>query len=242
MSAEPATSWWSRVVRRFRLLRFRLSSTPSPEAVADPTFAELSTFGESPLTVPGPDPRRADVPFPNSRCPRPHTPRRPTVQSIDLEAEVAARIDAWVDAGAVDEAGLHALEGYLEAVLAQQTARLESQFTQVGASYLHLQAQLERDIAQTTVRIGRLERDIRDLDRSYVSARDRLLGAPRTVGWSGRQAHRGAAIGDRLTQYPKRPPEESSLPDPSFDLTSILTSDVTSIPTPTTATATADPH
>ena len=43
MSAEPATSWWSRVVRRFRLLRFRLSSTPSPEAVADQALSEADT-------------------------------------------------------------------------------------------------------------------------------------------------------------------------------------------------------
>lgn len=205
MSATPSSSWWSRLLGRFR-------STPEPVPI-DPTLVELSIRGESPLTTPGPDSRRAPVRYPNSRCPRAHTQRRPDVRSIDLEAEVAARIDALVDAGALDEGGLQALERQLAPVVAQQTDRLDAQFAHAKECYLHLRSQLAHDIADTSARLQHLHRDITDLDRSYVHARDTLLGTPSTVGWAAAPSTardmRDPTLGDRFTHRTSHPSSES---------------------------------
>lgn len=205
MSASPSGSWWSRLVHR-------LHSTPEPTP-PEPSLNELATAGESPLTTPGTDPRRAEIRFPNSRCPRNQTPRRPDVQSSDLEAEVAARIDALVDAGAVDEGGIQTLEGYLAPVLAQQTARLGAQFAHVLECHLHMQAQLVRDITEVTARVQRLRREITDLDISYSHARNTLLGVPSTVGWAAASELRDSDLGDRF--IPRTSPTS---PDPTTAL------------------------
>lgn len=130
------------------------------------------------------DPRRAGITQPNAVHLVPHTGRRMPFTSAELERTVVEMIDAAVDSGSLDDAGLRHVEGWLLGVVGQEWDRVAAHTFSQERSWRAIRGQQTANIRETLDRLHAIEADLLSADASYVSARDTLLGWPGTTGWT----------------------------------------------------------
>lgn len=189
-----------------RMFRSRRRTTP-PAAEPTPLGSGTTLLHDQRS-----DARRAGITHPNAVTVVPHTGRRTPFTSAELERTVVEMIDAAVDAGSLDDAGLRFTEGWLLDVAHQEWGRIDAHSRAQERSWHAIYGQQRTEIRRTLERLRAIQADLRSADASYVSARDTLLGWPGTTPWTPPTSVRTDHGADIVADLPPVRPTSSTSP------------------------------